>query len=747
MADGNRSRGLLRVASELDVKSHVDTGEIKLPTSGTEGAMAQVSAEFSRVGSKIGAWADHAAALDGAEAGQRAGLDPEFRPRKDRTIFGEAYDKAGLQVYKSRVRMEMADDLEATYDKYGSDPKALAEAYAEKRRGWLNGALPEAHPDLELTFRSETLSGMRKATREQAKRVSAELRAASDGEVQQRMKGVFQKAYAMGVDAIADDVLAEEVGQIARTMVRRGPDGKRLYDPKAAEKLLEGIRTDVATARILGAFERLDTIESKAAFVQKFHDDYAKSEGLARVYSFDKFQHVGGQLDAGLRRAQAGQNAARHALTEDVKSLGKAAEKGHTPSDDNLAGLKARVAAVGDPKLQQQLDEGLTLLNDASVVRTLRPDQLDEAIRTEKARIATDSTPFAERRLTMLEGLRSKMVTGLKDDPLGWANDVNLIKVAPLDFSSPETAAATLKARVAQAHAVGEAYGVTPKYLRPDEKRMLSSAMAEGGDKTIQVAKAIAETVPDNAPAILSEISKQGPGVALIGSLVVNAGGTVPTIAQDASVGLGLRKTQGYVSTIPKGTKSDEAVRDVLGAALRGNPEWAAAVRTVADAAYEARAARISVGGKGDFDADLYKQTLREALGERDIGGQKFGGIVKQGDWYGWLGSNPIVLPSYVKQSTWKDTIGAIEPADLDRAGLGKPVDASGKPVSLERIKNATLVQYGPDAYVLATGDANRPGGERWIFRDKPGQPFVLDMGKLSPEIARRRPDLFAGGR
>src|SRR5690606_128509 len=121
----------------------------------------------------------------------------------------------------------------------------------------------------------------------------------------------------------------------------------------------------------------------------------------------------------------------------------------------------------------------------------------------------------------------------LKADPLGWAERVGLITIAPLDFSSAEATEASLKARVAQAEEVAGHYGEAVQYLRPDEARQLGALMGEGGSGLLEVAGAIASAVPDHAEAIMGEVGKDAPAVALLGSLVAAAGPT--GLARDAA--------------------------------------------------------------------------------------------------------------------------------------------------------------------------------------------------------------------
>ena len=737
----NTRRGLLQAATEINHQAKVDTSEIRLPSTGMQEAMAGVSREFAQIGQRIGQMADHAAAREGHEQGRLDGLDPEFRPTRAMTIRGEAYDKAGLDVYKARMKVEMATDLEEVYAKYGDDPSKLAQAYNEKRRGWLSNVLPEVRPDMELSFRSATAAGMRQATRAQTTRVTAEQKATLEAELQLSLRGIHQRAYALGLDATADELLAGELQQMGKAMARVGPNGKYLIEPKAAEKLLQEAGRDVATARLLGAFERLPSLEAKEKFIADFNADFAGSRGLAKVYDLDRFRQVGGMLEAELRSARVGQNATRRALEQDIAGVARMAEKGFAPPSDDMAALKARVASANDPELAAALEAGENLMQWQSQARRLTPAELDAWTRGERDRMAKGASSGEVARLELGEKLLTTMRTELGKDPLGWADRVGVLQIAPLDFSSPETAAATLKARVAQADEVATAYGVEPKYLRPDEVRSLAAATAEGGQNAIAIAQAVAGAAPERAQEILGQVFDHAPAVAALGGLVAAGDPTQPPqVAIDAADGMALRRTDGFKALISEGRASREAASGVLGTSLSVLPKSETAVIALANSAYEVRARRQGVT---EFDAVVYGQALREVLGEQTVAGVKYGGLYHQDrGLFGGPAGSPIVIPPDVRQDKFKDLIETIRAEDLIDPFGGRPESGDGKPLTMATLRRAKLVTIGQGRYMMALG-SDLQNDPQYVVRG--GEPYVLDLNALSGTLRRRRPDLYVG--
>jgi hypothetical protein len=338
----------------------------------------------------------------------------------------------------------------------------------------------------------------------------------------------------------------------------------------------------------------------------------------------------------------------------------------------------------------------------------------------------------------MADRLLGTMRKELKDDPVGWADRVGLVKVQPIDFASPE-APQMLSARVTQADAVAKRYGVEPKYLRENEKAALSSALDQGGEPMLNAVGIIAASAGPRSVDILGEVSKNSPTAAIVGGLVAEAG-SISQAAKDAAVGLELRKQPSFERVAPSPKAARAEATSVLNGALSRFPETESAFIDAANAIYEARARKQQIT---EFNADLWKQGLRELSGERTVGGRVYGGIVDTDD--GWS-ARSIILPPFLAQDSWRQAIDAVSAKDLEAAGLGIPAGRGGVPVPLNKMKNAALVQVGDGRYAMALGDPDTPGAEQWIVRqDNPEQRFELDFRALRPRLELRRPDLFAG--
>lgn len=695
---------------------------------------------FSGLSSKIGQLADRAAVKEGETEGALAGLDPEFRPRGDVSLYSQAYDHAGIEVFKSRMTVELSNQVQALEEKHRADPGGLDKALGALREGWSRRLFDEVRPDFEQRFATARASAVRGATREWRDQRRAEQSAALQDELGVRLRTLHQQAYKLGLDEGADAVLAAEVGALKQRIGMRGVDGAPLIAPGNQRKLLEGAAKETTTARLLGALERTDGLEAKARFIQGFQDDFAHSRGLAALYDYSEFETVSHKLEAQYSRARAVSEAGARGVGEMLTSIERRAEQGFAPRPAELAEVEAKVRASSDPAKAARLDEAKATLEWQQWARLQPPAVLDQVLTRERDRLTERQGASAGEvaRLQLGERLLDTMRSELKQDPLGWADRVGLVRVPPLDLSSPDAAEVSVRARLATADQVAAEYGVPAQYLRPDEKRRLATAAAQGGEATIAISEALTRAAGDRAPKMLAELFDEAPTVAVLGGHVARVG--VTPAARDAADGLALAKTDGFKPVAPQAKLAREEAAAEIGPALAALPKSEQAVIAMTNAAYEVRARRL---GLTEFDGELWRKTLRESLGERQVGGDTYGGVVWQGAGYVSRGSRPVVIPPDVKQDGFAELIEAIRLDDLVAAG-GAPLHGDGSPASLASVRRASLVSAGDARYLLALGDpADDP---QWLM-DGRGEPYVLDLARLAPALRKRRPDLYLGGR
>jgi hypothetical protein len=425
---------------------------------------------------------------------------------------------------------------------------------------------------------------------------------------------------------------------------------------------------------------------------------------------------------------------------QEVKAFDVLAEKGFSPEPGQLETLRTKVGGLRDPELAQEFRQAEAIMQWQTAARQARPEELDAFIRSEAERVRTKGAqPFDVKRLEIADKLLGTMRRELKDDPLGWADRIGMTSIEPIDFSSADGAQQSLTSRVQQADKVAQHYGIEPKYLRADERQQLATLAEQGGDQTLAVTAMIASSAGDRTQAVMGEIFKEAPVASMIGGHVADVG--LSATARDAAEGLAMSRQEGFQRVGASANKLRPLTVEVLGASLSGMPKTESAIINTANLIYETRARKQ---GLTEFDSETWQQGLRELLGERVVDGKTYGGVVdaNPSTW----GTRNIIIPPFIAQDGWRQSLDALQQADFDAAGLGQPAGGDGKPIPISRVKGATLVQTGDGRYALSLGDPDTPGEERWVVRqDAPGELFEIDMRRLRPLLEKRRPDLFIG--
>jgi hypothetical protein len=233
---------------------------------------------------------------------------------------------------------------------------------------------------------------------------------------------------------------------------------------------------------------------------------------------------------------------------------------------------------------------------------------------------------------------------------------------------------------------------------------------------------------------VMGQFSK-APEVALMGLMV--AEGANEGVLKDAAASYKLRKVQGdkFISMVDKAqTKPD--VSDLM-PVLKATPGMADPVVHMANAVYEYRHRR---DGLTSFSPDLYRQGVREILGERKVGGVAYGGPAKQGaGWFDGKTQADVIVPPSVRQDSFDDLVGAIKKEDL--LLTGQPLSRDGQPISVERIRKAEWVSVGGNKYGLRFGEGE--GGVPLMAMDQNGKPFVFNLNPILDKLKTRKPEIF----
>lgn len=724
-------KGLLQVATELSAHSRGVQG---VPDTGLQEAFVGrggLSSSLEHMAGQVGKLADHAAQKEGEFEGRQSGMDPEFRPRRDNTLRGDAFDRAGLQVAEARLKQQLDAGLDSVWEKNNGNATALAKGVDGVVAGILDGAPAELRPTLEIAANGKRLSFMRDAARQHVAQARAEQAAALNNDVATGLRNLHQQGFSLGLDEKADETLSASYAALEGVLARKGLDGKPLVDPTQRESLLRGARQTMIEARLLGAFGRLEGPQAKGEFIQKLEQDWQSGEGLAKEFDLRGMRAMRSMLEGELRRTESERGIMARSLEKQIKDVARAAEKGITPSPDDMASLKSAVTSSGNPELAGTLDAAEATMKWMQGASRGTPGQLQAYVEAEDARLKKDGYKIGAGEIEHVDAakkLLGEMRKGVKDDPLGWASQVRLVDVPPLSFESNDAFRTSLSQRIAKAEQVGAIYDQAPVFLRPEERRRMIALAAPGGAQLLDVVKQISAAAGPRAADVLGEIAPQAPTLAVIGGHVGLLGNTA--VAMDVADGVALARTKDYKPATPASSKAQQWLYEALGNALGGVPQNERAFIDATNAAY---AVRLQRRGEQE-NADVWKSTLRQLLGERSRAGETFGGVTQ------YRGTS-IVVPPDIKQGEFGSLVRAIRPEDF---GDNPPRNAAG-PATLSEIRGAKLTVRpgnGGNDFYLNTGSEEAP---QWLV-DKSGKPFVLNLAQLKPALLERRPDAYWDG-
>lgn len=697
---------------------------------------------FGQISDTIGRYADEVAIDKGLKEGAVAGFDPEFRPKGDLTLYAKAYDQAAIHTYKGQMQVNLVGQLEKAYDANKDNPAKLATAMQGIRQGWMEnidrGLAPHVLPEFEATFNRHALTLNRQATREQLARAAETQQATLLQSLTQDLRSIDQAAYHGGRDDVADAAGAGAVMAYKTKLGQRGADGKFLIAPATQANMLRQAEEHYSTGGLYGAFDRMTDLGDKARLVQRLDDDFRGGTGIAAKLDLPQFLKIKGHLESELRRAEAQDRQGHAELADVIKRVGKMAEEGFAPSKPELAALDAKVAMSGRSDLVAGLADARDEYAWQKAARSMSQGALESEVNDYRRVLQNESAnPTAIRRLKSAEALLGHMQKELVTNPVGWANKTGMIALEPmaLDPANPAAASVWGSRRAAQAEDVAKVHNLPkPVYLEPVEKRRLAKAFDQGGAEGLAAIRSVQVAFGDRAEAVLVELGHDAPVGAALGKLAL-AAPTSPAVL-DAAEGLALKKRDGYKPLAPNESKTRPEVASIGGTAFAQAPEYLSSAMRVADAIYETRANRENK--RETFEPKIWRQAFAEVLGEnRDASGRVYGGLANVG---GGFFRNKVVLPPSVAQDKAHATFDAITPDDLGAAVGDGPRDASGRALTRQELRSASLVTLAPGRYLIAKNSptSDNPG---WA-KGPDGRAYVLDMDKVLPAIRRRRPDL-----
>ena len=457
----------------------------------------------------------------------------------------------------------------------------------------------------------------------------------------------------------------------------------------------------------------------------------------------------------------------KHEITKvdtEIKHLNERATNGDLPPEIELQQIAGKIKNLGDPVLQAKYDSTLSLANAMNKMFLAPPQAAEAFVRNTRTAVAEAQggryTEEQEKHLKHLEKAADTVRKNVNEDPLGWAHKRQLevptgdlaqpgqtdemgqaveqprrkVVLKPIDFNpANKDLDASLTERFEVGREVGRYYNQPPQFFSKSDRDALKDAVAKGGAPMVHILGKIVANGGNDALAAIREFSKDAPEAYMIGKLMSEGGDA--KLIDDASKEMTRRATEKdkYINKVDR-KLADPDVTDLMPVLAR-TPGLQDPVKHLTDTIYNYRHRYL---GKDAFDATLYKNTMKEVLGERkDRDGTVYGGVGSQND--GWFTDSKVLVPPQVRQDSFPAMIGALRSDDFQV--LGTPTYANGQPMAIRDVQRATWMSRGNGLYDLKIGEDS--DGTAILARHQNGDVYVVDIKKVLGAIKTRKPEIF----
>ncbi|MCO5091997.1 hypothetical protein [Bosea sp. (in: a-proteobacteria)] len=696
-----------------------------------------------RVGSDLagvfGHMADRAAAAEGKREGAIAGNDPAFRPTGSASIKGRAFDEAATSTYLDSLDAKLRQRMLDAYQTNKGDPAALTGAFDALKKDILdNDAFPEIRGQvsasferLRLPFQVKALDALETRVQDQARAAAWEGNRASTGIAVAQVQAAPDSPQAL---ANARRELDEAERRDKRLFESGAITAEQAAKNKAQrERAVEGARWGAKIANL--------PTEAEAAAA---HEDFRRKAAAGDLGPVGRDADLMVDIDAAFRKRintiRTDGVRALNASDGIAKDLLARLERGQTPPAAEVAAFREATAALPDG--QSRLDRFDRRKRWLTMANAEGPEMLDVVGRQLRAVAGAEPSRTASEDMLWLQERAAGMRKRIAENPISNARALGLAALPPLRLDQPLALEQSLRERVASADALPAHLNPDRKVLEEEEARDITRKIGMGGETAVATVQAIVSAAGPAAPRVLRDIGGIAPDLAHAGLLL--AGGGSKQAAREIIAGRQIIEAAKSGEGVAKPLGVDQvsfrtAFESVVGTTMQDRAMDAGRVQKAAETLATTKLRGQSTN-KGPLADRIYKQAVREVLGEQEINGKIYGGVgyVARDD--GWFAAKrPVIAPTDVRQDRLRDIFKAIDNKLLETL-----------PVKLAPGFNAAHLRTAlPEAveggYRFALKDPDSRDDPQWI-RDAAGGIFVLPWHLVRGALREKVPGAFLGG-
>lgn len=663
--------------------------------------------------------------------------------RPDATIAGQAYNDAAIRAASWRLSASLSQDIGAIYQQYRDNPSQLTAELTKLHDTYVQDAGlsdPRMREVFDKQFVERSQAYQLDALNLQGQRLRQEEQTAAATGIDAGIADMERQAYALGANGQTGQLLDSQVQRLEAGIGAAAADG--LITAPDAEKAKRDLGRTVFMARTQGVFDNLPTPAAKQEFAQQILDDYAAGKGPFGKLSLSEAKTLSDQLFASAFDAQNKAQAMgkkeiarlKGLMGDDLASVAQTGQ-GLDFASANFDPEKAS-ALLGPDAMALWQDKRAAARRQWEATAGMETETAAEiANRIDMLKPQAGAPDYAQQAQIHTEAMqRARAVLKERQmDPLGQAERANVVDLAPIDASSPDTLANSLAERANAARQVAGMYGTPYTVFKPQERTHIADALMNNPELLPGFAQSVVTAFGKDAPKALAEISDQGPVLAHVAAIELSNGDN--SLAYDVAQTLAARKDGAYKLKMPSDAKFAKTMAAATGGALVTSPQLQSSVMATAQLLYE-RQAQLQGFDASEADqpgttaAKVFAQSINRALGATTRDGRQFGGLVNVN------GTNTIAPPDMPAEAIEK-AVRNISPETLaGQMGMGT---ANGVPISTDQLRRAKLVAVGDGKYLMALGDPQSPD-PRFVPGDGPRGLFELDIRTLADAQAAQQP-------
>lgn len=689
-----------RSARSITVRPYEPRGllqEGRLPVARPDGSeLRRTASAFGTLATKLSGIADTFAAAEGERAGTIAGGEENFRPTGSLTIRGRAFDRAGTESYLSKLDANMRADMQTLYEQHQDDPDALRSGLDQMRELYRQKhVFPEIGPAFDSAFTRLSTAYRTRAV----ENFDTKQRGILQGELVKTLSDLTttqsqQLASLDPNDPAAVDTLVSTQNAIDVQLDRAVE--QNLMTPASAEEEKARSRREAAVKFYLGQAAGLSDPRDIAAFGEAVQKSYSEGK-LAGVDAAGYDDLIAGVSKMGAQAETRGRTAARAVGTR-LKSYVERVAAGLNVPPDEWASIQ--IDAGISPEGEKLVGVARQQLTYAKIIRDQPVGVAEEAVRKLRESLAGGASAeqaeilsFAETQLAAAKDLIDK-------DPLAAAERRGLIpSIAPIDVSEgldEAKLAGQVAARVAQADAVAETFGRTPRYLRSGEAKIFQELLASDPESAATAAAGLIAGAGDHATAVLGEISDSAPELGAAVDVVQRGGD--PAMFDALVRQRQLERDPAYKRPTIAPAPRETAIANVYGPAMAALPSRQAALVSNAESVFLtlSRERGLPPDASTSEGKALYEEALQKAAGATFPDGVQHGGVTE-------VNGFPTLAPVGFRADQVEEVFNGLTDAQL--AALPPIKTGNGAKVTAADLSGAELIAVGDGLYRVRIGN------------------------------------------